>query len=82
MKLGLNSEIGKIIATIIIILILVFKGFIYQDLLLGIIGMLLFLYDFYWIYRLYLKSSKNNDIKLSKIEKPISENITLEIIDK
>ena len=82
MKLGLNSEIGKIIATIIIILILVFKGFIYQDLLLGIIGMLLFLYDCYWIYRLYLKSSKNNDIKLSKIEKPISENITLEIIDK
>ena len=82
MKLGLNNEIGNLVAILIIATFVFYKGFMYQDLLLGILGLLLFIYEGYRICKLHQKSPKNKDIKLSKIEKPISENIILEIRDK
>ena len=56
-----NDEVGKIIVIIIIAPILIYKSFILEDLLLGVIGILLFIYDFYWFYQFKSKKKKDTD---------------------
>ena len=86
MKLTLNDEIGKLIATLIIGPIMIYKGFIYNDLLLGILGLLLLVYDGYWICKYYSKKNKLNKDKLKidndSINDNTEENITLEVSNK
>jgi len=79
MNLSPNDEIGKLIATIIIAPIVIYKGFIYNDLLLGILGLLLLVYDGYFICRYY---SKKHKLMKKKSIIHNDQNITLEINDK
>ena len=81
MKLTLNDEIGKLIATLIIGPIMIYKGFIYNDLLLGILGLLLLVYDGYWICKFYQKKHKLSKDKIS-LDNSVNENIKLEITNK
>jgi len=81
MKLTLNDEIGTLIATLIISPIMIYKGFIYTDLLLGILGLLLLVYDGYWICKYYSKKHKEGIDIDNNIEHE-QENITLEVSDK
>lgn len=91
-----SDEIGKIIVIIIIAPILLYKSFVLEDLLLGVLGVLLFIYDFYWFYQ-YSKKKKvtvvneENDevnLDLSKLdnqknkEQIISDNIKMNIESK
>lgn len=91
-----NDEIGKIIVIIIIAPILLYKSFILEDLLLGVLGVLLFIYDFYWFYQ-YSKKKKVTvvneekdevNLDLSKLdnqkhkEQSISDNIKMNIESK
>ena len=68
--LSINDEIGKIIAVFIISPILIYKGLIYNDLTLGLLGLMLFLYDSYWIYKSKTHNYKNNN-KISKNNKDL-----------
>lgn len=77
--MNLSDEIGKLIAVAIIAPIMIYKGFIYNDLLLGILGLLLFVYDSYFICKYY--SKKHNLAKKETII-DVPENIILEVIDK
>ena len=61
-----NDEIGKIIVIFIISPILIYKSFILQDLLLGVIALLLFIYDFYW-YNQYFKKNKEEENTKDKV---------------
>ncbi len=74
--INFNDEIGKIIVIFLISPILIYKSFILQDLLLGVIGLLLFIYDFYW-YNQYFKKKKeeeNTNNKILKQDKLIKNN--------
>ena len=60
-----NDEIGKIIVIFIISPIILFKAYVFNDTTLGLLGILLFIYDFYWLYN-YKKHKDNKNIFLAK----------------
>ena len=55
-----NDEIGKIIVIFIISPIILFKAYLFNDTTLGLLGILLFIYDFYWLYN-YKKHKDNKN---------------------
>ena len=90
MKKYFSDEIGKIIVILILAPIILFKAFLYQDLTLGVVGVLLFIYDFFWYYKYKseqkedkLNSDKNMeqdkkfDNEFDKIDKDESEEIIM-----
>ena len=97
MKKYFSDEIGKIIVILILAPIILFKAFLYQDLTLGVVGVLLFIYDFFWYYKYknaqpedILESDKNMeqdkkfDNQFDKIDKDKSEDIIMseEVVEK
>ena len=66
---NVNDEIGKLIVIIIISPIIIYKSFIFEDLLLGVIGVLLFIYDFYWFYQYNKMSNKNKKKDMNSSDK-------------
>ena len=66
---NVNDEIGKLIVIIIISPIIIYKSFIFEDLLLGVIGVLLFIYDFYWFYQYNKLSNKNKKKDMNSSDK-------------
>ena len=73
-----NDRIGNFIVLIIIAPVIFYKGLNYNDLLLGIIGLLLLVYNGYLICSFYLKKIKKDIV----VNNDIIQNITLEISDK
>lgn len=69
-----DDEIGKIIVICILSPIIIYKGITMQDLTLGIIGLILFIYDFYWYFK-YKKRDKfiNNNDNLNLKNKPLNK---------
>ena len=68
------DEIGKIIVIFIISPIILFKAFIYNDSILGLLGILLFIYDFYWFYN-YKKQKKIKNELQHKSNDSIHKNV-------
>ena len=71
-----NDEIGKIIVIFIISPIILFKAYLFNDATLALLAILLFIYDFYWLYN-YKKHKENNnhdETEITKINDTINEN--------